>query len=191
MAVKNIGVREYNKEQNALVYRPRTTSDYSRRSQIKQKYFFTSFLAAPMSSSYVAGLQRTRSEPDIIDTIDVRELRARTPKGPGRLRAALQLQALKAHNQQYNVRERQGGSRCSRRRHKASLLMFQQYSTQQSPNGSSWVIHCPPGVFSPPGPQPLNELSASPSAAGPDNPTLATTVLNEYDKAVELDQRKL
>ena len=80
-----------------------------------------------------------------------------------------------------------------------SLTVFQHNSTTQSPHGSSLsaapsgsqVSTGPQGVFSPPGPQPFNGLSASPSADGPNNSTLAATVLNEYDKAVEVDQRKL
>ena len=79
------------------------------------------------------------------------------------------------------------------------LAVFQQSSTHPSHTGpslsaapsGSQVSTGPQGVFSPPGPQPFNGLSASPSAGGPNNSTLAATVLNEYDKAVEVDQRKL
>ena len=74
----------------------------------------------------------------------------------------------------------------------------QHNSTQQLHNGSilsaassGLQVSTPQGVFSPPGPQPFNGLSASPSAGSPNNSTLAATVLNEYDKAVEVDQRKL
>ena len=59
-----------------------------------------------------------------------------------------------------------------------------------APSGSQ-VSTGPQGVFSPPGPQPFNGLSASSSGGGPNNSTLAATVLNEYDKAAEVDQRKL
>ena len=76
------------------------------------------------------------------------------------------------------------------------LAVFQQNSTPQSPNGSclsaassgSQVSTGPQGVCLPPGPQPFNGISASPSAGGHDNSTFAATVLN---KAVEVDQRKL
>ena len=79
------------------------------------------------------------------------------------------------------------------------IAMFQQNSNQQSHNGSilsaassgSQVSTGLQGVFSLPGPTPLHGLPASPSAGGPNNSTLAATVLNEYDKAVEVEQRKL
>ena len=79
------------------------------------------------------------------------------------------------------------------------LGIFQQYSTHQSHTGPSLsaassgpqVSTGPPGVFSHPGPQTLNGLSASPSTGGSNILTLAATVFNEYDKAVEVDQRKL
>ena len=80
------------------------------------------------------------------------------------------------------------------------LAVFQQHSTHQSHTGPSLlsaassgpqVSSGPPGVFSPPGPQPLHGLSAFPSVSGSNIPTLAATVFNEYDKAVEVDQKKL
>ena len=80
------------------------------------------------------------------------------------------------------------------------LAAIQHNSTQQSHTGPclsaapsrSQVSTGPLGVFLSSGPpQPSHRLPASSSAGGSNIPTLATTVLNEYDKAVEVDQRKL
>jgi hypothetical protein len=78
--------------------------------------------------------------------------------------------------------------------------IFQQHSTQQSttspgssasPSGSQ-VSSGQQAVFSSPGStQPPQGTPASTSAGGSNTPTSTTTVLNEYDKAVEVDQRKL
>jgi len=80
------------------------------------------------------------------------------------------------------------------------LAVFHQHSTHQSttspsfsaaPSGSQ-VSSGQQAVFSPPGStQPPQGTPASTSAGGSNTPTSTTTVLNEYDKAVELDQRKL
>ncbi len=80
------------------------------------------------------------------------------------------------------------------------LTVLQQHSTQQSttspslpaaPSGSQ-VSSGQQAVFSPPGStQPPQGTPASTSAGGSNTPTSTTIVLNEYDKAVEVDQRKL
>ena len=66
--------------------------------------------------------------------------------------------------------------------------IFKRNAAQQSTPGPSLSAASS-------GPQvstgPPFQLSASPSAGGSNIPTLAATVFNEYDKAVEVDQRKL
>jgi len=82
------------------------------------------------------------------------------------------------------------------------LSVFQHNSTTQSPNGSSLsaahsglqVFTGLSGVFSPPGTSNSHGLSASPSIGGrgiSNNHNIAAHVLNEYEKTVEVDQRKL
>ena len=80
------------------------------------------------------------------------------------------------------------------------LAVFQPSSTQQSttspsfsaaPSGSQ-VSSGQQAVFSPSGSTQMPQgTPASTSASGSNNPTLTTIVLNEYDKTVEVDQRKL
>ena len=80
------------------------------------------------------------------------------------------------------------------------LAVFQQHPTQQSttspsfsaaPSGSQ-VSSGQQAVFSPSGSTQMPQgTPASTSAGGSNNPTLTTIVLNEYDKTVEVDQRKL
>ena len=80
------------------------------------------------------------------------------------------------------------------------LTVLQQHSTQQSttspslsaaPSGSQ-VSSGQQAVFSSPGYTQMPQgTPASTSAGGSNNPTLTTIVLNEYDKTVEVDQRKL
>jgi len=80
------------------------------------------------------------------------------------------------------------------------LAVLQPSSTHQStispsfsaaPSGSQ-VSSGQQAVFSPPGStQPPQGTPASTSAGGSNTPTSTTIVLNEYDKAVEVDQRKL
>ena len=82
------------------------------------------------------------------------------------------------------------------------MAVFKQYSTQQSHRGSSLsaapsgpqVSTGLPGVLSHPRTPTPHGPSASPSIGGTgisNNPNVAANVLNEYDKAVEVDQRKL
>ena len=76
------------------------------------------------------------------------------------------------------------------------LLTFSQQSTTSpslsaAPSGSQ-VSNGQQAVFSPPGStQPPQGTPASTSAGGSSTPTSIAIVLNEYDKAVEVDQRKL